>query len=326
MSSGLLAVTVTILALLGVSWWFGLHRRRLAESEAGVESLADMKWRECIGLVLEALQREGYRETRGDRQIGDGGAEYLLTRNREKVLLSYKHGTAYRIGEANVRDFANGVQLQGATSGILITLGMAEGSARDLAKRYDVQLIDGPALWPKIRGYAPESIKEHVQTVAALKTRNGLWTGAIASVFLGLLVFLAGGFLQGGNADSQADALAKIKPAAARVVVAQEDPTLKKINETAKAMAAVANLTDQERAERRVKAARQVAEIVQIAAAGWSTQSTLQLTLKQSDGADANLVAEVCRILTQNEELRFTRVQLDPPSGSTVPVRWRQCQ
>jgi hypothetical protein len=321
-----LAVVVTIVGLLFVGWWFGVHRRRLSESETGVQELANMKWRECIGLVLEALQIEGYREERADRQPGDGGTEYLLTRGKEKVLLSYKHGTAYRIGEANVRDFANGVQLQGATSGILITLGLAEAMARDLAKRYDVQVIDGPALWPKVQSYVPASIREQVRADAASKNKKGLWVGAIVCVALGLITFLAAGSIESENSESQAATQAIIASSTAHAVVAPEDPTLKQINATARAMAAVANLTDQQRAERRVQAARQVAAIVQVAAAGWSTQSTLQLRLKQPMGGDTSLVDEVCRILTQYEELRFTRVQLDPPENSTEPVRWRQCQ
>jgi hypothetical protein len=321
------AVAVTIVGLLVVGWWFGMHRRRLVETEAGVQSLANMKWRECIGLVLEALQKEGYREDRADRHLSDGGggAEYLLTRGGEKVLLSYKHGTAYRIGEANVRDFANGVQMQGATSGMLITLGAAESAARELAKRYGVQLIDGPALWPKIQGYAPVSISAHVKTIAAAQTQKGLWMGAGASVALGVVAFLVGNFLNPSEGSAQADTQLSAVPAAIRRPVA-EDPTLKQINETARAMAQVANLTDQQRAERRVKAAKEVSAIVMIGSAGWSTQSTLQLNLKQSDGQDVDLVAEVCRILTQYEELRFTRVQLDPPDQSNMPVRWRQCQ
>jgi restriction system protein len=50
------------------------------------------------------------------------------------------------------------------------------------------------------------------------------------------------------------------------------------------------------------------------------------LTLTQTDGKDRPLIEEVCRTLTQYEELRYTRVQLEPPMNSTVPVRWRQCQ
>jgi hypothetical protein len=149
--------------------------------------------------------------------------------------------------------------------------------------------------------------------------------GAVASVVLGLLVFLGGDFFGSEATGTQSASVTALAPAAARVA-APEDPTLKKINATAKAMAAVAHLTDQERAERRVKAAKQVSEIVQVASAAWSTQSTLQVNMKQTDGADTDLISEVCRILTQYEELRFTRVQLDPPDTSNVPVRWRQCQ
>jgi hypothetical protein len=320
------AVGVTVVGLLAVGWWFGVHRRRLVETEAGVQSLANMKWRECIGLVLEALQREGYREDRADRHLSEGGAEYLLTRGSEKVLLRYKHGTAYRIGEANVRDFANGVQMQGATSGMLITLGAAESQARELAKRYDVKLIDGAALWPKIQGYVPTSISADVKSVAAVQTQQGLWKGAIASVVLGAFAFVAANFIAPDEISAAAGGQASAVPAASRSSAVVEDPTVKKLNETARAMAQVANLTDQQRAERRVKAAKAVSALVQIGSAGWSTQSTLLLHLKQSDGVDTDLLAEVCRTLTQYEELRYTRVQLDPPDQSDAPVRWRQCQ
>jgi hypothetical protein len=185
-------------------------------------------------------------------------------------------------------------------------------------------LIDGPALWPKIQDYAPISITAHVKTVAAAQTQKGLWTGAIASVFLGIVTFLVGNVLS--PAESSAQSVVAAPAAVHSSALAPEDPTLKQINETARLMAQVANLTDQQRAERRVKAAKEVSAIVQIGSAGWSTQSTLQLNLKQTDGQDADLIAEVCRILIQYEELRFTRVQLDPPDQSNTPVRWRQCQ
>ena len=97
------------------------------------------------------------------RQPGDGGTEFLLTKGDERCLLSYKHGTAYRLGEANVRDFANAVQLQGAQSGILVTLGTAEGFARDLARRYGVELIDGRALWPQVEPFAPPHLVEGIR-------------------------------------------------------------------------------------------------------------------------------------------------------------------
>ena len=146
----LAAIVATLAAFATSTWWFGVLRRRIAETTAGIRALAGMKWRECAGLVLQALGEKGYVEMPSSRQPGDGGTEFLLTKGDERCLLGYKHGTAYRLGEANVRDFANAVQLQGAQSGILVTLGTAEGFARDLARRYGVELIDGRSLWPQV--------------------------------------------------------------------------------------------------------------------------------------------------------------------------------
>lgn len=323
MSSVLVAILVTLAGLAGSYWWFGVHRRRQAESEAGINALAGMKWRECVGLVLEALSREGFREAPASRQPGDGGTEFLLTRNDEQVLLAYKHGTAYRLGEANVRDFANGVQLQGANSGILLTLGSADGAARDVARRYGVEVIDGQALWPKVQDYVSAQIVEQVRLEAAEKTKRGLWIGSVVSVLVGVGLLLA---TNPFDFDTAPDATVAHATPAATAAAAKPSSESQEISAAAAAMAKVAKMTDAERAERRAQAAVKVAQITQIGNAGWSTQSTLLVNLSKTDGQDTELTGEVCRILTQYEELRYTRVQLDPPLDSTVPVRWRQCQ
>ncbi len=324
MSAVLVAILVTLAGLAGSYWFYGVHRRRQAESEAGINALAGMKWRECVGLVLEALSREGFREAPASRQPGDGGTEFLLTRNNEQVLLAYKHGTAYRLGEANVRDFANGVQLQGADSGILLTLGSADGAARDVARRYGVEVIDGQALWPKVQDYVSAQIVEQVRYAAAEKTKRGLWVGSVVSVLVGISVLLA---THPFNVDTAPDIAATAPASAASGRVAEKmSVENQQISAAADALAKVAKMTDIERAQRRAQAAAKVAQVTEIGNAGWSTQSTLLVNLSKSDGQDTELTAEVCRILTQYEELRYTRVQLDPPMNSQVPVRWRQCQ
>ena len=324
MPGPLLAVAVTVFGLLLSYWYFGVHRRRQAETEAGIRSLANMKWRECVGLVLESLHSDGYQEELSSRQPGDGGTEFILKHDGEQVLLSYKHGTAYRIGEANVRDFANGVQLQGAQSGILVTLGQAEATAHELARKYGVKLIDGTALWPRVEKYVSPNIRASVRNDASGGTSKGLWIGALASVAAGAAIWMLG--------QQYAPPDVPIVKAPVQAVVAapkvetEEERAAARINATAKAMAEVASLTDEQRLKRRADAAAKVGAFAQINTAGWTTQSTLVLTLNQTDGKDRQLVDEVCRTLTQYEELRYTRVQLDPPLNSTVPVRWRQCQ
>jgi len=329
MSPTMYAVVIAVSGVLASYWVFGVRRRRQAEVEAGVRSLANMKWRECVGLVLESLHSDGYQEEHSTRQPGDGGTEFLLKRDGEQVLLSYKHGTAYRIGEANVRDFANGVQLQGAQAGILITLGQAEGSAVEVARKYGVKLIDGEALWPRVDRYVSPAIRTAVRKEAMAATGKGLYVGAGASIVLGALAF----FLMRQIAPeappparAAVAAAAEKAESAAPVVQTEAERMTAQINERERAMAEVASLTDEQRLQRRADAAGKLGAFAEIDSAGWSTQSTLVVRLNETDGKDERLIAEICRTLIQYEELRFTRVQLEPPLDSTVRVRWRQCQ
>ncbi|GAB2502974.1 restriction endonuclease [Arenimonas alkanexedens] len=336
------AVGATVAALLVSTWWFGIHRRRLAENTAGVSALAGMKWRECAGLVLQAMAEKGYTELPSSRQPGDGGAEFLLVKDGERCLLGYKHGTAYRLGEANVRDFANGVQLQGANTGILVTLGSAEGFARDLARRYGVDLIDGRSLWPQVEPFAPASLVEDIRQQAAAGIRRGQQIGLLSSLILGVIVFGLGQFgaddtssasQVAAPAGQPAPAQAPAAPAAATAAVPGpaaapefEDDASRQASAAIKELAAVAQLTDEARALRRRQAASRVADLEQVNRASWSTQSTLLISLVREDGIDTGVVNETCAILVEYEELRYTRLQLEPPQGSTVPVRWKQCQ
>ena len=320
---------VVLFGLAMTGYWFGIYSRRKRESEVGIHSLAGMKWRECIGLVLEAMRRDGYQEAPSSKQPGDGGTDYLLMHDGEPVLLGYKHGTAYRIGDSSVREFAHAVEMQGAKSGILATLGLAESAARDLAKRYNIQIIDGGALWPKIRPFVSPNTLDHVRLQTAAQTWKGIWIGGACSLAFGAATFLVADLMSPAEKSAivaQVTASPAHATAPTAATTASSDQAMKQVNASAQALAAVAKLTDAERAQRRVDAAKQVSSIVQISTAGWPSESTLLLSMKESDGSDKALIEEVCRILTQYEELRYTRLQLQPPASSNAPVRWRQCQ
>lgn len=331
------AIVVALAAFATSTWWFGVMRRRIAETTAGIRALAGMKWRECAGLVLQALGEKGFVELPSSRQPGDGGTEFLLTKGDERCLLSYKHGTAYRLGEANVRDFANAVQLQGAQSGILVTLGTAEGFARDLARRYGVELIDGRSLWPQVEPFAPPNLVEGIRSEAAAEIRRGQRLGIFASLGLGIAVYVLGLASQppapmapippiasGAPAADTAGSPGAAAPAAAAPVY--QDPASLEANKAMKALEEVAKLTDEQRTQRRLMAAARIADLPQATNALWSTQSTLVINLVSGDGIDSGIVNDACAVLVEYEELRYSRLQLEPPAGSNVPVRWRQCQ
>jgi restriction system protein len=310
-------------------WWFGIMKRREAEVVCGITALAAMKWRECVGLVIHFLEKEGYREEMSSRQPGDGGTEFLLKKQNETVLLSYKHGTAYNIGEANIRDFASSVQVIGAQRGIFVTLGSIENIARSLTKKFDIELMDGKDLWPRIESYIPTQTREKIASEAASKTQKELRFTGYASIVVTIIGFLAFGGLAALTSSGESASTPQIAQQSATSVTdsktdAQKE--LEKINAAAKELDAIDKMTEQQRNQRRINVATSVASLTYISTAVWSTPSTLLISLNELPTDDKTLVAEVCSILTQKEELRYTRIQLDPPPGSTAQVRFRQCQ
>jgi restriction system protein len=322
----LIALFVGVITFLLCFWWFGVVKRRQAEIQTGIGTLAAMKWRECVGLVIQSLEKEGYREEISSRQPGDGGTEFLLKKGSALTLLSYKHGTAYHLGEANIRDFANGVQLIGATKGILATLGTVDTMGKDVASRYDIQVIDGHALWPRVESFISDKTLDAVREQASGQTKSKVQLGGAISTGLAILCFFVfGGLSALTNSDSSDAADAQTSQAVPANASKTVDPTIAQLNANAKAMDEVDKLTDKQRATRKADSALAIAALPKVNSAIWYSASTLQLNLNTEKNDDKVLIEEICRLLTQHEELRYTRLQLEPPSGSTVPVRFRQC-
>ena len=319
-----LAILVAVLGAAASIGWFGVLRRRKAEVEFGVQALANLKWRDCIAVVLEALHRDGYQRS-SVAEVAGGATEVMLTRNGRDVLLDYKHGTAYHLIDANVREFVNDVSLNGAREGVLVTLGTIGADAAHVAATHAVQLIDGRMLWPKVRSFLLPSLVEGVRKQASARTNTSMWTGIAASVLAGALVWT----LMGGvRRDEAVVADADVTDLRAEAHPTRSDAAmLAQINATAKAMEEVAKLTPAQRADRRAAAARSVSDLPRISQAAWSAQSTLLVNLEHSadEAKDSQLLDEVCRILLQNEEMRYTRVQLESPA-TDQRVRWRLCE
>ena len=73
----------------------------------------------------------------------------------------------------------------------------------------------------------------------------------------------------------------------------------------------------------RQAAAQMISTLPGIERALWSTRSTLLVHLVA--GAPDRLT-EICAVLVRYDNLRTSRVQLQPPAGSTERVRFRQCR
>jgi hypothetical protein len=305
--------------------WFGVMRRRKAETELGVQALANLKWRDCLAVVLELLHRDGYQRSAVSEAAG--GTEVMLTRNGIDVLLDYKHGTAYHLSENNVREFVNDVSLNGAREGVLVTLGTIGPDAMRVAATHAVHLIDGRTLWPKVRGYVLPALLEGVRRQASAQTNKAMWLGIGGSVVAAAVLFV----LFGGRMPERDEAVVNEADVASLHQSGRgsrsDAAMLAQINATAKALDEVAKMSPEQLSERRAAAARRVSELPRVRQASWSGPRTLLVNLGTvgEEGKDDLLLDEVCRTLVQNEEMRFTRVQLESPAVD-ARVRWRLCE
>jgi hypothetical protein len=328
MSGLVLAIIVAAIGVTACVTWFGILRRRKAETELGIQALANLKWRDCIAIVLEALHRDGYQRSAVAEAPAGGATEVMLTKDGNDVLLEYKHGTAYHLTDSNVREFVNDVSLNGAREGILVTLGSADDAALRVASTHHMQIIVGQQLWPKVRNFVVPSLLEQVKSQASQRTRMGLWSGTLASVAAGGLIFvLMGdhGSYGGGPVVADSD----VAPMHGQAPKAPTDAQmLAQINATAKAYEASTKLSPEERAKRRVDVSHRIAALPRVGQAIWSAQSTMLVNLRVAgdDAADTQLLDETCRLLVQQEEMRFSRVQLESPPDSGRRVRFRSCE
>ena len=321
-------VPVVVCLLLGFGATFYLQRIRLPHEETtgGIAALARMTWRDFIHLVLAAMNARGYERVFVPNATGDEG-DYLLERDGQRWLLSTKHGTAYVLGSSTIAEFAREIRMRGAAGGLMVTPGRFAPEAINLARTQKIELLDGPALWPELRLLLPAEQREHVSGPARAQMQRQLWLAWGGSVMVGVLAFLAFRNAEPSADTGTPDAIAST-PAMPRAALPAATQTAAEntaaSGATAAATPAIAVPTDPQELERRRKdLATAVSTLPGIDKALWSTQSTLLVYLSE-DLPDP--MSGICPLLERYDELAASRVQLQPPAGSTRPVRFLQCR
>lgn len=328
------AVLVAVLVLLLCAGLIFTHLRRKAGQRAGIQALSELKWRDFSHLVLEALRRDGWVEDDIDRQPGDSGFDFVLSRNGERALLSCKHGRTFRLGEGMVRDLATAVRMHGASGGIIATLGSIEGFAREVAEANQIEVMDGDQLWQRVIPLMPAATLHDIDAETQRQSKRQMGIASAASLTIGAAVFMV---LAGGSPDafdapvrsSPQPALTSTPsapvptPAPNRAVVPVMD------DRNGDGLGIADPEPDPFGGDLRLAVASSLRSMPGLGRVEWSTRSTLVLGLAEQDTRDDvidPLVEETCRMLVQHEELRFTRLQLEPAPGHDTPVRWRQCR
>lgn len=321
----LLALVVALLAGTASYWLIGIRGRRATESACGIDALAALKWRDFAHFVLEALRRDGFVEEDIERQPGDSGFDFMLGRDGQRHLLSCKHGRAYVLGEQAVREFATAIRMQGADGGVIATLGKVDGFAREIAEAHRIDLIDGNLLWPRVALLMSPQVRERVQQEAAERVNRRLMAAGAGCLGLGLAAFLATNALM-----APAPATDSAVAASTTVGTGTPSPGARESAPPTTQDPAAGTPAEYDEATlnaRRAAAMQRIDGLPSVLRAVWSTRSTLVVSMRAGgeEIADA-AIDDACSILVEYEELRYTRLQIDPPENSSLPVRWRQCR
>ena len=118
----------------------------------GKEALSDMTWRQFEMLVGEFYRRQGYQVKELGGSGPDGGADLILKKDGEKLLVQCKQWKAYKVGVKPVRELLGVMVDAGAAGGIVVTSGEFTQPARNFARNSNIQLVNGSELHTMIRG------------------------------------------------------------------------------------------------------------------------------------------------------------------------------
>jgi restriction system protein len=322
--AALAALAVGIVASFALGLWQGARR----EAAAGIDALCAMKWSEFAHLVEDLLRARGLVGSNDERLPGQGGFDLMMTRGSAQYLVVCKNGAAHRVNEQSLRELSSLVDMQGAEGAVLATAGHVDASIAEQARVRRIEILAGRELWRQVKPWVPQDLRQDIESRARGATiRSAVLTAGIA-LAAGLGVALIAPVPKTSVAPAQAGSgVASPRPPAA---VAAVTPTPAPAASGMPVAMPDASLSEKELSTRRATAVLEVRGNPTVQNAQWATRSTLVVVLHQAgvpipDG----LFSEVCRILVQYEELRYTRVQIESPSpepGGAPGVRWRQCQ
>ncbi|MEO6364723.1 MAG: restriction endonuclease [Luteimonas sp.] len=312
----LLAIASVLAIGFAATAYLRQFRRRQAEMTAGLSALAAMRWRDFAALAQRMLRERGYTNIEQHPLGNSDQAYFVMQRVGERCIVACKHGTAIHLGARDLKDLGESIRLHDAASGKVITAGQFAADAQPEANRQRIELIDGATLWPEVAPLLPEAQLQHIRSVALDRSKREIMIAWVFAAVVGLAI----GLLLPREADDVAPGVAvpvvqpsastPLPTAATRVPSAPAPKTI------------VAMQPQQTDVEQRQDALRAIGSLPDIERALWSTQSTVSVFLlseKQQPWAD------ICKVLSRYPAVRSVRVQLTPPTGSTSPVRFRQC-
>jgi restriction system protein len=320
-------VSISVMLLIGVAgtvYFFGIVRPR-DETDAGIVALSGTSWRQFLRTVLGQLALRGFRTATDLEGVAGSESDLILTRDGEQWLLSCKHGSAFVLGIADVQQLANDMRMKNASGGFLVTQGRIQQDAYPIAASQQIELLDGRALWPLLRGAVPADQRKAIVAESYLAARRR----TLLAWLLGLLAAVAAFALYPTEPSPpeqavSAPVMAPATPASAAAAIvpaATEHPAnTNATEEQAVTPAAEATSSIEEQRDAVVAAISTLPEVDRVI---WESQSTLHVFLAAVDG---DAFDRICPLMERHPDIASSRIQLSAPADSGQRVRFRQCR
>lgn len=121
-------------------------RRRLLDTQTGLESVRAMGWREFEMLVGEAFRRQGYRVEERGGDGPDGGIDLVLYRQGRTTIVQCKRWRSAQVGVSLVRELFGVMNSEHADEAIFVSSGNYSPDALAFVNGKPIRLIDGESL------------------------------------------------------------------------------------------------------------------------------------------------------------------------------------
>jgi restriction system protein len=174
--------------MLLVGCWIGAlvsfmkrhQRRRLLDSQTGIESLRAMRWSEFELLAGEAFRRQGYAVEETGLGGADGGIDLILRKNGQTTLVQCKQWQNRQVGVKVVREMYGLLVHHKATAVKIVALGDYTPDAHRFAQGKPIELIHGGELIATVRSLQTTK----VSATGPMDTSLALGGSMVASLLL----------------------------------------------------------------------------------------------------------------------------------------------
>lgn len=163
--------------VLGLCWLAALasylrakSRRRLLETQTGLESLRSLSWREFELLVGEAFRRQGYVVQETGLGGADGGIDLMLRKDGKLTLVQCKHWRTQRVDVKVVREMFGLLAHHRASAVKIVAVGAYTPDARRFAEGKPIELISGETLLELVRSVQTPAPEQALQVQAPMPT------------------------------------------------------------------------------------------------------------------------------------------------------------